>query len=128
MKEVEPIKGLKEREECPVEDCTGDARYFPPGKGHRADCYYPYNSPIERDAVRGAVAAQSEQVLLEAQPSEESRIIIALLMRIYDVQMALLSNVNKTEADRIYDAHAKGEDFNPQIFIPEISDEDQSTT
>lgn len=57
------------------------------------------------------------------QPSEESKIIIALLMRIYDVQMALLSHASKGDADKLYDAHARGEDFNPQIFIPEITAE-----
>jgi hypothetical protein len=65
-----------------------------------------------------------EQVL-EAQPSEESKIIIALLMRIYDVQMALLTKVDPDTADRIYDAHERGEDFNPTIYIPEIKDNEE---
>lgn len=63
-------------------------------------------------------------VLLESTPSTESRIIITLLMRLYDIQMALLSNVNHNAADRIFDKHAEGELFNPQMFIVDIVDEE----
>lgn len=125
MHEVEPTKGLKSREICPVEGCNGAANYFPPGKGHMDGCYYPFGSQAAKDAA--LVAAERTQddfepVVLEAEPSEESRIIIAMLMRIYDVQMALLTKVDPENADRIYDAHEAGETFNPTIYIPEVND------
>lgn len=128
MHESKPLKGLKEREICPVEGCEGDARYFPPGKGHMADCYYPYPSKERRDELFEAVERQGhgfiEPVaeLSVSEPSQESKIIISLLMRIYDVQMALLTKVDPDTADKIYDAHERGEDFNPTIYIPEIND------
>lgn len=52
---------------------------------------------------------------------ENSLVIISLLMRLYDIQMALLSEMNKDLADSIYDTHALGGHFNPQIFIPNVS-------
>lgn len=118
MREVEPLKGLKEREICPVEGCSGDARYFPPGKGHMEGCYYPFPS----QALKDSFDTLPQPVILEAQPSTESKIVISLLMRIYDVQMALLTKVDPDTADRIYDTHQRGEDFNPTIYIPEIND------
>lgn len=125
MHESEPIKGLKEREICPVEGCEGDARYYPPGKGHRTGCYYPHKSQDAKDAFEALVQDDIlGSVELEAQPSTESKIIISLLMRIYDVQMALLSNVDKATADKLYDAHERGEDFNPTIYIPEIGEDE----
>jgi hypothetical protein len=57
-----------------------------------------------------------------SQPSEHELVVVALLMRIYDVQMALLSMVNKEQADHIFDTHANGGHFNPQIFIPVTED------
>ena len=120
MHESNPESGLKEV--CPVEGCTGDARYFPPGRGHKEDCPYPYESPEVMDKIKAAFNVTGEPVALEAQPSTESKIIIAMLMRIYDVQMAMLSHLNKPMADKIYDAHEAGKDFNPTIYIPEIDD------
>ena len=60
-----------------------------------------------------------------SEPSEESRIIIALLMRLYDVQMALLTKVDPETADKLYDDHEAGKDFNPTIYIPELKDDVQ---
>lgn len=137
MHESEPLNGLKEREICPVEGCSGDPNYLPPGRGHMEGCYYPYESVEDKNEVGEALARQRygielepedfvsniEPVLLEAQPSTESKIIISLLMRIYDVQMALLTKVDPDTADKLYDAHERGEDFNPTIYIPEIKDD-----
>lgn len=128
MEEVKPLKGLKEREICPVEGCEGDARYYPPGKGHKSDCYYPFGSQAVKEATLAAAertrapVVVPEPTLLEAQPSTESKIIISLLMRIYDVQMALLTKVDPETADKLFDAHEEGKDFNPTIYIPEIND------
>lgn len=53
------------------------------------------------------------EALLEGQS-----VIITLLMRLYDIEMANLSFVNKAVADQLYDAHARGEHSNPAIYIP----------
>lgn len=57
-------------------------------------------------------------VLDTTAPSETELVIVSLLMRLYDIQMALLSNVDKPLADSIYDTHNNGGHFNPEIFIP----------
>jgi hypothetical protein len=41
--------------------------------------------------------------LITSGPSEEQLVIVALLMRLYDVNMALLSHFDKETADRIFD-------------------------
>lgn len=48
----------------------------------------------------------------------------ALLMRLYDIQLALLSYGNKTVADSLFDTHAEGGHFNPPIFIPVIGEKE----
>ena len=68
------------------------------------------------DALEGQLAVASQA------PSETELIIVALLMRLYDVNMALLSHFDKQTADNIYDTHANGGTFNPAVFIPTISD------
>jgi hypothetical protein len=59
-----------------------------------------------------------ESSLESTGPSETELVIVALLMRLYDVNMALLSHFDKPTADKIYDTHNEGGSFNPQIFIP----------
>lgn len=49
---------------------------------------------------------------------------VGLLMRIYDVQMALLSSVWKEKADEIWDAHQNGQHYNPNIFVPQVKDDE----
>lgn len=56
-------------------------------------------------------------------PSSENLIIISLLMRLYDLNMALLNESNRAVADRVYSAHMNGETFNPKMYIPEFTDE-----
>lgn len=111
-------------EECPVPGCKGDSRYFPPGKGHNDDCYYPFDSAKERNIIHAFVDG-SKPAPVEPEPSTESKVVITMLMRLYDIQMAMLNEMNPDVADRIYDAHDKGEFFNPEIFIPEIKDKEQ---
>jgi hypothetical protein len=57
-------------------------------------------------------------VVLESQPDEVQSAILVTLMRLYDVQMALLNEINPTVADFIFEKHEKGEDYNPTIYIP----------
>lgn len=66
-------------------------------------------------------AAPVGQVLTSS-PSEETLVIISLLMRLYDIQMAHLSAVDENRANQIYEAHEKGDHFNPEIFIPSLED------
>jgi len=64
--------------------------------------------------------------LMSTGPSETELVIVALLMRLYDLNLAILSNLDEARADEIYEAHEKGGHFNPPIFIPENpSDADQ---
>lgn len=53
-------------------------------------------------------------------PSEAELVQIALLMRLYDLNMALLSVMSKVTADEVYEAHARGEHFNPPVFLPDM--------
>jgi hypothetical protein len=39
-------------------------------------------------------------------------------MRNYDLLLALVSAANPERADEIYNAHERGEHFNPEIFVP----------
>ncbi len=70
--------------------------------------------PAEKSIVTpGAVELQSI-------PSETDLAVIALLMRIYDLQLANLNAVDPDRANEIYEAHEKGEHFNPMLFIPQM--------
>lgn len=73
---------------------------------------------------------EARQKVLEAQqrvsdaqngPSETELVIIALLMRLYDLNLAQLASVDADRADEVYEAHSKGEHFNPQVFIPQFT-------
>lgn len=75
----------------------------------------------ESEPIKGL--EERENSTAPDEPSTESKIIISLLMRIYDVQMAMLSHMSKDTADRLYEAHENGEDYNPTIFIPEIKNQ-----
>lgn len=47
---------------------------------------------------------------------------LTLLMRIYDVQMALLNEANEERADEIYDWHEAGHTFNPPIYLVDVAE------
>lgn len=53
--------------------------------------------------------------------TEGELVIISLLMRLYDLNMALLNHFDSDAADNIYESHQQGLTFNAQLFIPEIS-------
>jgi hypothetical protein len=57
-------------------------------------------------------------VVLESQPDEVQSAILVTLMRLYDVQMALLNHFDTASADAIFEKHQQGEDYNPTIYIP----------
>lgn len=61
--------------------------------------------------------------LVATGPSETELVTVALLMRLYDVGMAILSHLDKPTADQIFDAHENGGTFNPPIFIPDANQE-----
>lgn len=54
------------------------------------------------------------------QPSETELVIVSLLMRLYDLNLAILTHLDEDRADDIYEAHEKGGHFNPPIFIPDV--------
>lgn len=59
--------------------------------------------------------------VLETSPSETELVIVSLMMRLYDLNLAILSHLDEQRADEIYEAHEKGEHFNPPIFVPETN-------
>lgn len=59
-----------------------------------------------------------------AAPSETELVIVALLMRLYDLNLAILSTMDEKRADEIYEAHEKGGHFNPPVFIPSSEEVD----
>lgn len=56
--------------------------------------------------------------LIESGPSETELVQVALLMRLYDLGMAILTSLDEDKANQVFEAHEKGEHFNPPIFIP----------
>lgn len=62
------------------------------------------------DSVDTAPVGPTERDLLSA--------LITLEMRNYDLLLALVSAANPERADEIYNAHERGEHFNPEIFVP----------
>lgn len=49
----------------------------------------------------------------------------AILMRLYDVNMALLNEVDEERADAVFDRHADGGHFNPPTMVPVFSRVDE---
>lgn len=68
--------------------------------------------------LKARYEALKEESKRTTAPRESELALIGLLMRIYDVNMAILSNINKPEADALYEAHERGEILNPDLFIP----------
>ena len=61
--------------------------------------------------------------ILETSPSETELVIVSLLMRLYDLNLAILNHLDENRANEIYEAHEKGLHFNPPIFVPEVGSE-----
>lgn len=56
-------------------------------------------------------------------PTRDQEIALAQLtmqMRTYDVLVALLNHFDSDEADKVYDAHAAGKVFTPDIWLAEV--------
>jgi hypothetical protein len=75
----------------------------------------------ENDRRRDEISVPGEPVGPSAfdRLIESQMVVISLLMRIYDIQLALLSNVDDENATRIYETHERGGHFNPPVFIPD---------
>jgi hypothetical protein len=79
--------------------------------------------PREQQFPDSAKAVLAAAVGKQAEPPRETElVIIALLMRIYDVQSALLAHFDEVRANEVYDTHAVGEHFNPEMFIPSLEE------
>lgn len=63
------------------------------------------------------------EVVLNTSPSETELVQVALLMRLYDLGMAILTSMNEDRANQVYEAHEKGEHFNPPVFIPDVKED-----
>lgn len=59
------------------------------------------------------------EISVDEYEREVQKAQLVMLMRIYDVQMALLTKMDPENANKIFDSHDTGELFNPQLFIPE---------
>lgn len=62
--------------------------------------------------------------VLVSEPSDTDLVQVMLLMRLYDVGMGILAHIDPTTADRIFDAHKEGKDFNPDLYVPEMKQRD----
>jgi hypothetical protein len=56
----------------------------------------------------------------EATMEEIALAQLTLLMRNYDLMMALLNHFDKDTADAIYEAHENGQTFNPAIWMAQV--------
>lgn len=59
-----------------------------------------------------------------ARPSEAELVIITLLMRLYDVNLAILTHFDEKQAGEVYDSHNRGDHFNPKIYLPDMTPDD----
>lgn len=59
-------------------------------------------------------------MLMSTGPSETELVQVALLMRLYDLGMAILTSMDEDKANQVFEAHEKGEHFNPPVFIPDV--------
>lgn len=56
--------------------------------------------------------------------SDTNLVIAMLLVRIYDVQMAMLREINPAAAIELYELHNEGQNNNPHLWVPEIKEEE----
>lgn len=73
----------------------------------------------EPDRQFGPVA---EETNAPVGASDTEKIIITLLMRIYDLQFAQLYLLNPTTAEEVFESHEKGELGNPKMWIPDFDE------
>lgn len=65
------------------------------------------------------VAQESFDGEVAGRPTEAELVTIGLLMRLYDLQLAILHCLDSDKADEVYDHHEAGGHYNPTIFIPQ---------
>lgn len=56
-------------------------------------------------------------------PTEAELVTVALLMRLYDINMEILRHFDAQRADEVYELHEQGGTANPPIFVPEVARE-----
>jgi predicted membrane-bound mannosyltransferase len=71
---------------------------------------------------------EDERGTVNVAPSESELVTIALLMRLYDLNLALLNHFDSDLADEIYELHEKGGHKNPQLFIPAPVEREEDET
>jgi hypothetical protein len=59
--------------------------------------------------------------LVSTGPSDAELLTITLLGRLYDIQMAILTVLDEETAGKVFDAHEQGENFNPPMYIPDLT-------
>lgn len=79
---------------------------------------------VPKDDQFGDLARAVAEKQSKPEPTEAELVIIALLMRIYDLNLALLSHFDAGRADEIYDRHNEGGHFNPLMFLPALKEDD----
>lgn len=62
----------------------------------------------------------AELMQVPSAPNDAELISITLLARLYDVGMAILTVLDEQTAGKVYEAHSQGENFNPEMFIPDL--------
>lgn len=107
-------KGIEKMREVPKDDMWGDAQ-------ERAD---DKATEVELRTQVDGLSDYADRQEAQNAPTQAELVIISLLMRLYDLQLALLSSVNEKRANEIYATHEKGGTFNPNIFIPEVKNVD----
>lgn len=76
-----------------------------------------------RDNMWGENSQEVKAEPVSGGPSETELVQVALLMRLYDLNLALLSHFDSKRANEVYAAHEKGEHFNPPVYIPEVPED-----
>ena len=80
------------------------------------------DSKWHNEGTTGPEISGSEKAAPEVSYDNEAQLIeISLLMRLYDIGMAILSRTDSQLANEIFDAHARGEVYNPPIAVPDFS-------
>jgi hypothetical protein len=65
------------------------------------------------------------QELMSTGPSDAELLSITILARLYDIGMAILTHLDEETAGKVFEAHEKGENFNPPMYIPDLTVRDE---
>jgi hypothetical protein len=100
---------MSEYAECPTPGCTGDARYAPPGRGHRISCTYLSPEP-DVDPTIPRLRAASRAI--REDPSPFGFVTVALTPDTLD---EVLDRVEAAEAERD-EAHASLDELSEDAY------------